>query len=173
MIITVSGAPGTGTTTLARGLSEELGLRWINSGELFRKMAGEKKVSVRELNRLAELSPEIDYRIDDAQRALAREGPGIFEGRLAGHLIDANLKILLKANLKARAERIAKRESRLMGNTQQETREREECEARRYKKYYNIDINDCCIYDLVIDSGKFDEPSSVSIVLAAIKAMRI
>src|SRR5512136_662766 len=173
MIITVSGSPGTGTTTLARCLSEELGLRWINSGELFRRIASEKKVSIKELNRLAEKSPEIDYLIDDAQKALAREGPGIFEGRLAGHLIDANLKVLLKTNIKARAERIAKRESKLLGDTLQETREREESEARRYKKYYNIDINDCSIYDLVIDSGRFDEPSSLSIVLAAIKAMRI
>ena len=39
----------------------------------------------------------------------------------------------------------------------QETRIREESEARRYKKYYNIDINDLSVYDLVVDTGKFDE----------------
>ena len=68
MIITISGAPGTGTTTLARSLAAELGIRWVNSGELFRKIASEKNVSVKDLNRLAERGPEIDYLIDDASK---------------------------------------------------------------------------------------------------------
>ena len=72
MIITISGAPGTGTTTLARGLAAELNLRWVNSGRLFRKIAAEKNISVKEMNHLAEKGPEIDYLIDDAQKAVAK-----------------------------------------------------------------------------------------------------
>lgn len=170
MIITVSGAPGTGTTTLARSLAAELGIRWINSGELFRKIAGERNVSVRELNRLAERGPEIDYLIDDAQKALAKEGSGVFEGRLSGHLLPADLTILLKTDLRLRAERIAKRESKLLEDALQETRSREESEARRYEKYYNIDINDLSVYDLVLDSGRFDERGTFSVALAAARA---
>lgn len=167
MIITISGAPGTGTTTLARGLAASLGLRWINSGEIFRRIASEKNISVKEMNRLAEKGPEIDYQIDDAQKALAREGSGVFEGRLSGHLLPADLKVLLKADLRARAERIARRESKLPEDAMQETRAREESEARRYKKYYNIDINDLSVYDLVVDTGRFNEAGTFSIVLAA------
>ncbi len=170
MIITISGSPGTGTTTLARRLSAELGIRWINSGELFRKIAGEKNISVREMNKLAERGPEIDYQIDDAQRALAKEGPGIFEGRLSGHLLDADLKIFLKTGQKVRAERISQRESKLFEDALQETRVREESEARRYRKYYNIDINDLSVYDLVVDTGKFNEQGTFSIVMAAVSA---
>jgi cytidylate kinase len=170
MIITISGAPGTGTTTLARGLAASLGLRWINSGEIFRRIASEKNISVKEMNRLAEKGPEIDYQIDDAQKALAREGSGVFEGRLSGHLLPADLKVLLKADLRARAERIARRESKLPEDAMQETRAREESEARRYKKYYNIDINDLSVYDLVVDTGRFNEAGTFSIVLAAVRA---
>jgi len=170
MIITISGAPGTGTTTLARALAAELGVRWINSGELFRKIASEKNISVKEMNRLAEKGPEIDYQIDDAQKALAREGPGIFEGRLSGHLLAADLKVLLKTDLRARAERITRREAKLLEDAMQETRSREESEARRYKKYYNIDINDFSVYDLVVDTGRFNEAGTFSIVLAAVRA---
>jgi len=170
MIITISGAPGTGTTTLARGLAASLGLRWINSGDLFRRIAGEKNISVKEMNRLAEKGPEIDYQIDDAQKALAREGSGVFEGRLSGHLLPADMKVLLKADLRARAERIARRESKLPEDAMQETRAREESEARRYKKYYNIDINDLSVYDLVVDTGRFNEAGTFSIVLAAVRA---
>jgi cytidylate kinase len=170
MIIAISGAPGTGTTTLARSLAAELGLRWINSGELFRRIASDKSVSVKELNRLAERGPEIDYLIDDAQKALAREGSGVFEGRLSGHLLPADLKVLLKSDVKVRAERIAKRESKLVEDAIHETRAREESEARRYTKYYNIDISDCSIYDLVVDTGRFDERGTFAIVLAAARA---
>ncbi len=170
MIITISGAPGTGTTTLARGLAASLGLRWVNSGDLFRRIASEKNISVKEMNRLAEKGPEIDYQIDDAQKALARDGSGIFEGRISGHLLPADLKVLLKADLRARAERIARREAKLPEDAMQETRAREESEARRYKKYYNIDINDLSVYDLVVDTGRFNEPQTFSIVLAAARA---
>lgn len=170
MIVTISGAPGTGTSTLARSLSQQLKIRWVNSGELFRKIAGEKNISVKEMNRLAEKGPEIDYLIDDAQKALAREGSGIFEGRLSGHLLSADLKLLLKADLRTRAERIAKREAKLTEDAMQETRIREESEARRYKMYYNIDISDFSAYDLVVDTGKFDEAATQAIVLAAVRA---
>jgi cytidylate kinase len=169
MIITISGAPGTGTSTLARSLSHELKLRWVNTGELFRKIAGEKNISVRDMNRLAEKGPEIDYLIDDAQKALAKEGGGIFEGRLSGHLLPADLKVLLKADLRTRAERIAKREAKLTEDAMHETRSREESEARRYKMYYNIDISDLSAYDLVVDSGKFDEAGTLAIVQAAVR----
>ena len=172
MIIAVSGAPGTGTTTLARELSTILGLKWINSGELFRRIASEKNVSVKELNRLAERGPEIDYLIDDAQKALAKDGSGVFEGRLSGHLLPADLKVLLKTDLKARAERISKRESKLLEDAISETRTREESEARRYKMYYNIDINDLSVYDLVVDTGRFNERGTLDIVLAAARALQ-
>lgn len=169
MIVTISGAPGTGTSTLARSLSLQLKLRWVNSGDLFRKIADEKDISVREMNRLAEKGPEIDYLIDDAQKALAKDGSGIFEGRLSGHLLPADLKVLLKADLRTRAERIAKREAKLTEDAMHETRIREESEARRYKMYYNIDISDFSTYDLVVDSGKFDEAATLAIVLAAVR----
>jgi cytidylate kinase len=172
MIVTVSGAPGTGTTSLARGMAAELGIKWVNSGELFRKIASDKNVSVKDLNRQAERSPEIDYLIDDAQKAMAREGSGIFEGRLSGHLLSADLKVLLKADLKVRASRIANRESKLVEDSIQETRFREESEARRYKKYYNIDIGDFSVYDLVVDTGKFNEKTTLGIVLAAVRSLK-
>jgi len=171
MIITVSGPPGTGTSTLSRLLSRELGLRWVNSGELFRKIASDRGVSVGELGRIAEEGPEIDYLIDDAQRAMAAEAGGIFEGRLSGHILDADLKILLKADRRVRAERIASRENKLVEDALRESRVREECEARRYEKYYNLNVNDFSVYDLVIDTGTWNEKGVVAIVLAAVRSI--
>ena len=171
MIITVSGSPGTGTSTLSRVLSKELDLRWVNSGELFRKIASDRGISLKELGRIAEESPEVDYLIDDTQRAMAKDAGGVFEGRLSGHVLDADLKILLKADRMVRAERIASREEKLVEDAIQESRVREECEARRYEKYYNIDVNDFSVYDLVIDTGTWNEKGVVAIALAAVRSL--
>jgi cytidylate kinase len=54
----------------------------------------------------------------------------------------------------------------------QETRVREESEARRYKKYYNFDIANLSIYDLAVDTGKFDEKGTLNIVLAAVRSLK-
>ena len=173
MIVTVSGSPGTGTTTLARALARELGVPWVNSGDLFRKIAGERGVGVAEMNRLAEEGPEVDYLIDDAMKASAREGSGVFEGRITGHLLKkADLKILLKGDVRVRAERIARREGKLVEDALGESRQREESEARRYMKYYNIDIGDLSVYDLVIDTVKWDEKGTQEIALAAARALK-
>ncbi len=172
MIITVSGSPGTGTSTLSRILSKELGLRWVNSGELFRKIASDRGISLRELGRIAEESPEVDYLIDDNQRAMAAQGGGVFEGRLSGHILDADLKILLKADRRVRAERIAAREEKLVEDALRQSKVREESEARRYEKYYNIDVmNDFSVYDLVIDTGTWNEKGVVAIALAAVRSL--
>ena len=171
MIITVSGAPGSGTTTISKEIASELKLRWVNSGDLFRGIAVERNLTLRELGRLAEKSPEIDYLIDDTQKALAKDGGGVFEGRLSGHMLEADLKILLKADLKVRAKRIGLRENKLISDAISECRERENNEARRYKKYYNIDIDDCSIYDLVIDTGKWDKSYVLEIALSAVRSL--
>jgi cytidylate kinase len=80
------------------------------------------------------------------------------------------LKILLKADLRVRADRISKRESKILEDALHETRVREESEARRYKMYYNIDINDFSPYHLILDTEKFDEAGMVAVALAAVRA---
>ncbi|TRZ67987.1 MAG: AAA family ATPase [Methanothrix sp.] len=172
MIITVSGPPGSGTTTLAREMAKELGLDWINSGDLFRKIAQDRNMSLKELGRLAEQSPEIDYQIDDAQKKIADEQGGVFEGRLSGHLLDADLKILLRASMGVWAERIVAREGGLVEDVFQEGKIRNECEVRRYKKYYNIDLDDREVYDLVIDTDTWDAKGVLEIALAAARALK-
>ena len=52
MQITVSGLPGSGTTTLSRLLSEYYELELISSGEIFRKMAKERGMSLAEFGAL-------------------------------------------------------------------------------------------------------------------------
>ena len=46
MIITIGGLAGTGTTTVARILSERLGIPCVSAGDVFRQMAAEKNMDL-------------------------------------------------------------------------------------------------------------------------------
>ena len=46
--------------------------------------------------------------------------------------------------------------------------EREQSEARRYKEYYDIDISEYSVYDIVIDTEQFSARETVELVEQAL-----
>jgi CMP/dCMP kinase len=148
MIITLSGQPGSGKTSVAREIAEKHGFVIVSAGEQFRKLAAERGVSLEEFGRLAEEDKSIDLAIDQRQKELSTKYPDVLvEGRLAGWTIDADLKIWLKTPLRVRAERIAKREDVPVHRAFDETETRQKCEIARYKNFYDIDLTDLSCYD--------------------------
>ncbi len=169
MIITISGPPGSGKSTLSKILSVKLGMELISMGDVFRKCAEDRCMCLEEFGLLAKSDGNIDREIDEMQKKIAKEKDNIIlEGRLSGFLVDANLKVWLKAPLEIRAQRIARRECKSVEKAMAETKEREQCERERYLNYYDIDINDLSVYDIVIDSSKWS-PEEISEI--AIKAV--
>jgi cytidylate kinase len=84
MRITISGLPGSGTTTVAKLLSKEFAMDLISAGELFRQMAKENQVPLNQFNELAEDNDSFDRQLDEKQReeALKRDNV-IIESRLS------------------------------------------------------------------------------------------
>lgn len=168
MIITISGPPGSGKSTLAKLLSARLGMELVSMGAIFRRQAQERCMSLEEFGMLAGRDESIDRELDEEQKRIAEEKDNIvLEGRLSGFLVDADLKVWLKAPAEVRAERIAKRENKSVSAATSEILEREQCERERYLNYYNIDIKDLSIYDLVIDSSKWSPEEIGEIVVKA------
>ena len=173
MIITISGPPGSGKSTLSKKLSAKLGMELISMGDIFRKCAEDRCMCLAEYGMLAKSCDDIDREIDDMQKKIAREKDNIvLEGRLSGFLVDADLKVWLKAPLEIRAERIASREKKSVSVAMAETSEREECERERYINYYDIDIKDLSVYDLVIDSARLSPENICEIVAKAVECLR-
>jgi cytidylate kinase len=138
----------------------------ISVGDIFRKMAQERCMSLEEFGLLAKRDERIDRKLDEEQKTLAKEKDNIIlEGRLSGFIVDANFKVWLKAPLQVRAGRIAQREGKAVAKAMEETSEREDCERERYLRYYDIDIKDLSVYDLVIDSSKWS-PEEISEIVA-------
>ena len=59
MIITVSGTPGSGKSTIAKALAKNFRLKYFSSGDLMRNLAEKKGISLAELNKLAEDNPSV------------------------------------------------------------------------------------------------------------------
>jgi len=167
--ITISGLPGTGKTTVAKLLEQRLGLRYVYSGEIFRRLAEQHQMSLEEFGKYCESHRNVDEELDRHQLGILKEGNVILEGRLSGWLAFQNhipaVKVLLQADIQIRASRIVKREQGDIEKRKKEILKREKSEATRYKKYYGIDVSDTSIYDVIIDAGDKTPDQIMEIVL--------
>ncbi len=171
-VVTISGLPGSGTTTVARLLEKETGITYVYSGDIFRKMAKKYNMSLEDFGRYCEKHKEVDEELDRYQLEILKKGNVILEGRISGWIAYRNtidsLKVILEAELETRVERIIKREKGDFKKRKQEIIEREKSEATRYKNYYDIDVCDTSIYDLVIDSSDKTPEEIVEIIIKEI-----
>jgi cytidylate kinase len=171
MIVTVGGYPGSGTTTLSKKIAGNYELNHVYAGQIFRDMAALMGISLKELSKKAEADDSIDLAVDQKQKELGVENT-VVEGRMAAHIIDADLKIWLSAPLEERAKRIASRENISYDESVEKIRGREASERKRYKKFYRVDMDNLSLYDLVINTGLWDAEGVFQIVKAAIEVRK-
>jgi len=172
MIITIGGLAGSGTTTAAEVLSKKLNIPFLSTGRIFRQMAAEQGMTIFEFSKFAEDNTDIDLEIDKRQADLANESENlIVEGRLSAFFIEADLKVWMMAPLDVRAERICGRESKPVELAKKEIEIREKSENLRYLDIHNIDINNFDIYDLIVNTDRFNPNSIADIILTTLKVI--
>lgn len=172
MIITISGKPGSGKSSVARELASKLGLAHVSAGDFMREMAAERDITVLELSAIAEEDDgAIDREIDSRTRRFGEEKDDfVIDARLAWYFIPRSVKVFLDVSIEMAAARIyGDRRVRETENvdllaTQAAVEERLKSESDRYRRYYGIDWLDRTHYDLVIDTS----PLSIGEVVAEI-----
>lgn len=154
MLITISGLPGSGKTTVARLVARELELEHVYAGEIFRRQAEERGIPLAEYLRMAETDDSIDRELDARMLRRAAAGQVVLEGRLAAYLAErsgvAAFKVFLDASEAVRAERIAAREGGATAERLREIQSREASDRGRYRQLYGVDYHERARYDLVM-----------------------
>ena len=156
MLITISGLPGSGTTTVSRLVAGALHLDRVPGGEVFRQLAAESGMTLAEFGEHAQQNPDIDRELDHRLQERAREGSCVIESRLAGWLATrADLlavRVWIDCDEAVRAARVAERDGSSQQQAQRDNAERVALEHARYHAVYDIDLDDRSPYDLVLDS---------------------
>ena len=100
MIITISGKPGSGKSTVAELIAKRLSLKHYSIGNFMREIAKEKGISLLELGKIAEKERWVDDELDKRQIELGgREDGFVIDSRLGFHFIPKSVKIFLDVNL--------------------------------------------------------------------------
>jgi len=158
MIITITGKPGSGKSSIAKMIAEKYNLKYYSTGEFFRNRAKEKNLNLKEFSILAQSEREHDNETDKWQTELGKkEDNFVMEGRLGHRFIKKAIKIYLDVSREVGAVRIMdeKREDEVALDKIQAIHlweHRIASEHERYSKYYDMNLHDNTQYDFVLDT---------------------
>lgn len=166
MIITLTGKPCSGKSTIANYLVEKHGFKRIGVGDMFKAEANKRGMTTEEFNALCIKDPAYDFFIDNKTAEMGKELDGqryIFDSRLAWHFVPNSFKVYVDVNEEEMTRRLVcsgRSGLEKYDDPQQAKRtllNRRALEAERFKKIYGIDLEDLSNYDFVIDTS-FDPP---------------
>jgi predicted cytidylate kinase len=164
MVISFSGAPGSGKSTAAKTLAEKLGWPRYYIGGILRDIAAQTGMTLAEITKRGETDFSVDREIDEYQQDLGKtEDNFVIEGRTSWYFIPQSIKIYLDVELDEGVKRIhnelAKENNRneghglkSVGDVKATVLKRIESDKKRYGQYYGFDVYDPKNYELCIDT---------------------
>ena len=173
--ITVSGPPGSGTSTLVEKLAHEYSWVSINGGDVFRNEANNRGLTVGQFSDLCKSDLEVDKSLDNMLKNEIGNplGAEIIESRLSGwwaYLMDVDcLRVWVNVSPEECARRIQNREGGLYEDKLILSQQRQIDDKKRYQILYDIDLDDMSPYSLIIDADNIDADEVLSIVQSKIR----
>ena len=157
--ITISGHPGSGTSTLVNAICESKGWSSLNGGDIFRQEAKNRNVSLREFGEICANDQSVDRSLDDIlkTRMSDTEGPEVMESRLCGwwaHILELDcIRLWLDVDESVRASRVVAREGISLELALSNNRKRSQIDLARFQEMYGLNPEDMTPYTHVIDAS--------------------
>lgn len=166
--IAISGKSGCGNSTISRMVAEALDFELVNY--TFKNIAREKSMGFDEFCQLAEKDDYWDKYLDKKQVKMTEGKNAVLGSRLAIWMLkQADLKVYLDASLEVRAKRILKREGGNFQEILEHTKDRDQRDAKRYQKLYDIDIEKYDFADIIINTEKLNPDQITQIIVKRFK----
>lgn len=171
--VTISGHPGSGTSTLVSLLSESKKWTSLNGGELFRQEAKNRNMSLSEFGQLCKEDLEVDRELD----ALLKEemirtdsdSPSIVESRLAGwwayKLELSTPRIWLEVSDVERAKRVQSREGGDLKAIMEANEQRSKVDDQRFDELYGLLPQQTEPYTHIINATDLNPQEVLALVL--------
>ncbi|HLD33742.1 MAG TPA: cytidylate kinase family protein [Candidatus Nanoarchaeia archaeon] len=163
MIISISGKPGAGKTTVANILAKKLHYKSYYMGGIRRELAKKHGMTLEEYNKFGESDPSTDKEVDEYQKKLGKtEDNFVIQGRTSFKFIPHSFKVYLDVDDAVAAERIwediqqnpeqRNEASTSLADVKKNFKKRMLSDKKRYLKYYGFDCYDTKHYDVVINT---------------------
>lgn len=173
--LTVSGHPGSGTSTLVRGLMDRFGWTCLNGGDVFREEAKRRGMSLGDFGELCKNELDVDRSLDELlrQRMQGDDSADIVESRLAGwwayKLELPILRLWLDVSDEERARRVSNREGLTLEEALHANRQRSAVDGERFKMLYDLLPEDPEPYTHVLDATVLNASQILDAVVAILE----
>jgi predicted cytidylate kinase len=174
--LTVSGHPGSGTSTLVHGLMERFGWSSLNGGDVFRSEAKRRGMTLADFGELCQNELDVDRSLDELlkQRMQGSDAADVVESRLAGwwayRLELPCLRIWLDVSDDERARRVASREGLNHHEALLANQQRAVVDGERFRVLYGLAPEDPEPYSHVIDATSLNASQILEHVVGLLEA---
>ena len=173
--VSISGHPGSGTTTLVNSLCEMMSWTTVNGGDIFRNQAKARGISLADFAEICRRDESIDRMLDAMliESMEAEDGPEIVESRLAGWWAYRQkiscFRIWLEVSDDERARRVSDREGLSMEDALAANQKRLLVDRQRYESMYGIRPSDKTPYTHTIDATTLSKEEVLKVALEILK----
>jgi cytidylate kinase len=176
--ITISGHPGSGTSTLVEAICQHKGWTSLNGGEIFRQEAKNRNLSLSEFANLCAKDFSVDSQLDEILKSKMVEpnGPKVMESRLSGwwaHLLELDcIRLWINVSETVRAERVVGRERISFEEALSSNSKRTQKDLARYEEMYGLNPEERTPYTHVIDASALTKEEVLSSTLTFLEEVQ-